>query len=182
MHHPYRLVQYLDCDLFPFVCLMVFNVSFNNSSGISWLSVLLVEETGIPRGNRRSAASHCQTLLHNVVHPALIEIRALVVIGTDCIGSRKSNYHTITITTAPITLRTVYECQTLFCKVYYIVIKVPFLYIWTLLNFPYQHDLYIYIYQWLMTCLLYHNHARLCASSITRSGFSKCFGTRGYIS
>jgi hypothetical protein len=29
-----------------FVCLMVFNGTFNNISVISWLSVLLVEETG----------------------------------------------------------------------------------------------------------------------------------------
>ena len=29
------------------------------------------------------------------------ELTTLVVIGTDCIGSRKSHYHTITTTTAP---------------------------------------------------------------------------------
>jgi len=29
-----------------FVCLMVFNATFNNISVISWQSVLLVEETG----------------------------------------------------------------------------------------------------------------------------------------
>ena len=28
---------------------MVFNVTFNNISVISWLSVLFVEETGVPR-------------------------------------------------------------------------------------------------------------------------------------
>jgi len=27
---------------------MVFNATFNNISAISWLSVLLVEETGVP--------------------------------------------------------------------------------------------------------------------------------------
>ena len=31
-----------------FVCLMVFNVTFNNISVISWQSVLLVEETIVP--------------------------------------------------------------------------------------------------------------------------------------
>jgi hypothetical protein len=30
------------------------------------------------------------------------ELTKLVVIGTDCIGSCKSNYHTITVTTAPL--------------------------------------------------------------------------------
>jgi hypothetical protein len=32
---------------------------------------------------------------------AEFELTTLVVIGTDCIGSCKSNYHTITTTTAP---------------------------------------------------------------------------------
>ena len=38
-----------------------------------------------------------------VVHLALIrfELTTSVVIGTDCIGSCKSNYHTITATRAP---------------------------------------------------------------------------------
>jgi len=33
------------------------------------------------------------------------ELTTLVVIGTDCIGSIKSNYHTITTTTNPIYIR-----------------------------------------------------------------------------
>jgi hypothetical protein len=40
---------------------MVFNASFTNFSVISWQSVLLVEETGVP------VANHRQTLSHNVV-------------------------------------------------------------------------------------------------------------------
>jgi len=47
---------------------MVFNATFNNISIISRRSVLLVEETGGPGENY-------QTLSHNVVHLALIEIR-----------------------------------------------------------------------------------------------------------
>jgi hypothetical protein len=35
------------------VKVMVFNAAFNNISVISWRSVLLVEETGKPRENRR---------------------------------------------------------------------------------------------------------------------------------
>ena len=58
-----------------FVCLMVFNATFNNSSVISWRSVLLMEETGVPEENHRSVTSYWQTLSHNVVHLALIEIR-----------------------------------------------------------------------------------------------------------
>jgi len=35
---------------------------------ISWPSVLLMEETGVPGENNRPAATHSQTLSHNVVH------------------------------------------------------------------------------------------------------------------
>jgi len=37
---------------------MVFNATLNNISVILWLSVLLMEETGVPGENYRSAASH----------------------------------------------------------------------------------------------------------------------------
>ena len=47
---------------------MVLSATFNN------ISVLLVEETGGPRENHRPVASHRQTLSHNVLHIALIEI------------------------------------------------------------------------------------------------------------
>ena len=44
-------------------------------SAVSWQSVLRVEETGGPGENYRPVTSHWQTLSHNVVHHALIEIR-----------------------------------------------------------------------------------------------------------
>jgi predicted thioredoxin/glutaredoxin len=40
---------------------MVFNVTFNNISAISWQSVLLVEETGIPEEIHRPVVSHWHT-------------------------------------------------------------------------------------------------------------------------
>jgi hypothetical protein len=61
---------------------MVFNATFNNISALSWRSVLLMEElTGGPGENHRPVVSHRQTLLHNVVHLALIEIRTHNVSG-----------------------------------------------------------------------------------------------------
>jgi hypothetical protein len=39
------------------VRVMVFNTTFNNIPVISWRSVLLTEETGVPRENQISAAS-----------------------------------------------------------------------------------------------------------------------------
>ena len=92
-----------------FACLMVFNhetlinTTFNNISVASWLSVLLVEETGGPGENHWPVAGDWQTWSHNVVHLVLIEIR------THISGDRhwlhivrlcKSNYHTITTTMA----------------------------------------------------------------------------------
>ena len=44
------------------VRVMMFNVTFNSISVISWWSVLLVEETGVPRENHRPAKSYWQTL------------------------------------------------------------------------------------------------------------------------
>jgi hypothetical protein len=46
---------------------MVFNATLNNILVISWRSVLLVEETGVPGENHRPVTSHWQTLSHNVV-------------------------------------------------------------------------------------------------------------------
>jgi hypothetical protein len=75
-------------------CLFV-NATFKNISVISWRSVLLVKKTGVPSEN----VSHWQTLSHNVIEYTSpwtgFELTLLVVIGTDCIGSCKSNYHTI---------------------------------------------------------------------------------------
>ena len=55
-------------DLCLFVCLMVFNATFNNIS-------VLVEETGGPGENHRPVASHWQALSHNVLHLTLIKIQ-----------------------------------------------------------------------------------------------------------
>jgi hypothetical protein len=40
------------------VWFMVFNATFNNISVISWQSVLLVEETGVPGENHQPVAGH----------------------------------------------------------------------------------------------------------------------------
>ena len=70
---------------------MVFNATFNNISVLSWQSVLLMEQTGVP----------------GVVHLAWegFKLTTLVVIGTDIIGSYKSNYHTIMTTHPPFLLK-----------------------------------------------------------------------------
>jgi hypothetical protein len=59
------------------------NATFNSISVISWLSVSLVEETGVPGENHRPATSHWQTLSRNVVlsTPGLSGIRSHNVSG-----------------------------------------------------------------------------------------------------
>ena len=74
---------------------MVFNAAINYISVISWPSVLLVEETRVPGETHQVT----DTLYHMLYCD---ELTTLVVIDTDCIGSCKSKYHTITTTTAPI--------------------------------------------------------------------------------
>jgi hypothetical protein len=63
--------------------IMVFNTTFNNISVISWRSVLLVEETGVPAENHRPVASHWQTLSQNGVPsiPRLSGVRTHNVSG-----------------------------------------------------------------------------------------------------
>ena len=98
---------------------MVINVTFNNISAILWRSVLFVEESGVPGENHRPATNQWQTLSHNVISstPRLGGIRTHNVSGdldTDWIGNCRSNYHTITTTTAP--WLTIIEEH--FCKVH----------------------------------------------------------------
>ena len=72
------------------VRVIVLTATFNNISVISWRSVILVEETGVSG----DVACHLRTLSHNVV---LSTPRyELTTLGTDCIGSFKSNNHTTT--------------------------------------------------------------------------------------
>jgi hypothetical protein len=89
-----------------FVCLMLFNATFNNISVISWRSVLLVEETGVTEKTIDvSQVTDNFERYHIMLYASprsRFELTTLVVIGTDCICSCKSNYHTITVTTAPI--------------------------------------------------------------------------------
>jgi hypothetical protein len=70
---------------------------FGLVSAISWRSLLMMEEPGVPGENHGPVASHWQTFSHNVVS---LKWHSNSQVSDDrC----KSNYHTITTTTAPST-------------------------------------------------------------------------------
>ena len=79
-----------------FVCLMVFKATFSNISVVSWRSVLF--------GENRRLLQVTDKLYHIMLYTSPwsgFELETSMMIGTDCIGSCKSNYHTITATTTP---------------------------------------------------------------------------------
>ena len=77
---------------------MVLNATFNNILFILWWSVLLVE---VNLSCRRSLTNFITQLCTKYTSPWIgFELPILVVMGTDCTSSCKSNYHTITTTTA----------------------------------------------------------------------------------
>jgi hypothetical protein len=105
---------------------MVFNTTFNNISVILWRSVLLVEETRVPRENHRLVASLTNFITWCCIEYTStwtgFELTTLVEIDTDSICSCKSNYHTITATTAPLNIVTLLNWYNIPVHVYLLLL------------------------------------------------------------
>ena len=81
---------------------MVFNATFNNISVISWRSVLLVRKQHThrkPPTFRKSLTNLLQNVLSSTPRH---ELTTLLMIDTDCTGSRKANYQMITTKMSPV--------------------------------------------------------------------------------
>jgi hypothetical protein len=75
----------------------VFNITFSNISVISWWSVLLVEETRLPKEttdlSQVTDKLHILCCIQHTSPSARFKLTTLVAICTDCTG--KCNYYTI---------------------------------------------------------------------------------------
>ena len=90
-------------------------------------SGFLVEETGGPRVNHQPVEV-TDKLYHITLYTSpwsIFKLTTSVVIGTDCIGSCKSNYHTITATTVPFGKVGLKPIKiSLLCSTWYICIAI----------------------------------------------------------
>ena len=79
---------------------MVFNLTFNNISVISWAVSFIGGGKPEYPDKTTDLSQNTDKVYHIILYRTGFELTTLVVIGTDCTGRCTSNYHTITTTTA----------------------------------------------------------------------------------
>ena len=113
-------VLIVKCCLFVWWC---FSATFTNISVILWRSVYWWRKPENPE-NTTDLSQVTDKLYHIMLYTSpwsRFELTTSVVIGTDYIGSCKTNYHTITATTAPWLLRIISQRRSLYLAMFHFV-------------------------------------------------------------